>query len=124
MAGAPVGARHFGHAAKQAFLGARAHQKLVAARHDERRPPALLAGFLRRLARKRLLIAANAGEAILVQRTERAGWLFRRADRGAEIHQRLGAVASARLLVASASFLVAGARFAKQRRSELLNERL
>ena len=60
-------------------------------------PRRSVSGLLRRLARKRLLIAAQAGRAIIIQRAQRASRLLRRADRGAEIHQRLRAVAGARL---------------------------
>src|SRR6185295_8035798 len=55
----PVRGRHFGHAAKQSFLGTCPHQQLAAARHDERSAPAQLPGLLRRLAWKRLLVAAR-----------------------------------------------------------------
>ena len=95
LRGEPVRARHFGHAAEQAFFGTGADQKLIAARDDESRAAPQLAGFLRRLARKRLLIAARARRATLVERAQRAGRLLRRADRGAQIHQRLRAIAGA-----------------------------
>ncbi len=42
-----------------------------------------------------LLIAARARRAVLVQRAQRAGRLLRRADRGAQIHQCLRAIAGA-----------------------------
>ena len=79
-------------------------------------PRRSVAALLRRLARKRLLVAAQARGAFIVQRAERAGRLFRRADRGAEVHQGLRAVAGARLLVA-------GAGIGEQRRRQLLDQR-
>src|SRR6185437_14261644 len=85
-------------------------QQFTAARHHEGRAAAQGPGFLRRLARKALLIAARETCAILVERTQHAGRLLRRADGRAQIHQCLRAIAGARLLVASARLLVAGAR--------------
>ena len=58
--------------------------------------PAQRSRLLRRLARKALLIAARAASAVLVERAQRAGRFFRGADRGAEIHQRLRAIAGTR----------------------------
>jgi len=43
----------------------RADQKLLAARDHERRPAAQRTGFLRRLARKRVVVAGGQREAIL-----------------------------------------------------------
>ena len=52
-------------------------------------------------------------DAIFMERAQRTGRFLRRADRGAQIHQRLRAVAGAR-----------GARGAEQRRRQLLDQRL
>ncbi len=52
---------------------------------------------LRRLARKRLRIAAQPRRAIRHPGAERAGRLHRRADGGAEVHQRLREIAGARV---------------------------
>ena len=79
------------------FSGARAYQEFGRRGDHESRAPAKCAGLLRRLARKALLIAARPCRAILVERAQRAGRLLRRADRGAEIHQRLRAIPGARL---------------------------
>src|SRR5712692_2171487 len=106
MSGEPVRTRHFGHAAEQAFVGTGTDQKFITAGDDKSRTSAKLAGFLRRLAWKGLLVAARTGRTIAVQRTQCAGRFLRRADRGTEIHQRLGAIAGARLLVAGARLLV------------------
>ncbi len=62
----------------------------------ERRATAPCALHLRRLARKRLHVAARARSAIVIERAERTGRLLRRADCRAEIHQRLCDIARAR----------------------------
>src|SRR3979411_1301626 len=82
----PLRARHFGHAAEQALLRTGANQQFIAARDYERSASAQRAGFLRRLARKSLLVAARTRRAIVVERAQRTSRLLRRADRGAEIH--------------------------------------
>ncbi len=84
LRGKPVRARHFGHAAKQPFLGAAAEQQPIAAPHHERGTAAQRAGLLWRLARISLLIAAHAADTIGVQRTQGAGRFLRGADRGAQ----------------------------------------
>ena len=64
---------------------------------DERRAVAHPAFDLRRLARKRLGVAARAGHASVHPGTDAAGRLLRRADRCAEVHHRLGEIAGAAL---------------------------
>ena len=118
LRGEPVRGRHLGHAAEQAFFGTGADQQPVAARDDERRATSQRTGLLRGLARKRFLIAARAAHTVAVQRTQRAGRFLRGADRGAQVHQRLRAVAGARVLVAGATCS------AEQRHRQLLNQRL
>src|SRR5579872_6709380 len=96
LRGKPVRARHLRHAAEQALLGARAHQKVIATGDDKGRAPAKLAGFSWRFARKTFLIATSARDAAFVQGTERASRLSRRTDGRPQIHQRLRTVARAR----------------------------
>src|SRR6185369_16354727 len=64
LSGQPCRARHFGHAAEQAFFRPRSDQEFIAARDDEGGAATQRARLLRRLARKRLLIAACARHAI------------------------------------------------------------
>src|ERR1700681_2447951 len=82
----PVRGRYFGHAAEQAFFGAGADQERIAARDHESRPSAQRPGFLRRLARKGLLIAARTAHTVSVQRTQSAGRFLRGTDRGAKVN--------------------------------------
>ena len=86
---------------------------IVGADDDERRAVAHLAFHLRRLARKRLGVAAGAGDAGVHPRADAAGRFLRRADRGAEIHHRLGEIAGAAL---RHQRLGAGADFGFRRR--------
>src|SRR5690242_727221 len=90
--GAPFRTWHLRHATEQPLFRAAANQKLVATRHDEGRATTQGPGLLRELARKAFLRGLRAGGAILVQGTERAGRLLRRADGCAKVHQRLRAV--------------------------------
>ena len=67
----PFAARHFAHAAEQAFFRPRAQQHApVGAQHDEGSAAPQFAFALWRLARERLLIAARVRGAGLVPRTE------------------------------------------------------
>ncbi len=92
----PGAGRHFGHAAEQALRRARAYQHVViGAQHHEGGAAPQFPLALFRLARKHLGVAARPRRAVLGPRTQRAGRLLRGAERGAEIHHRLGEVARA-----------------------------
>ncbi len=92
----PFAARHFRHRGEQAFVRALAQQHAaVGAQRDEGRAAPQFAFALGRLAREGLLVAARVGRADVVPRTQRASRPLGRAQRRAEIHQRLREIAGA-----------------------------
>ena len=96
LAFAPGARRHLVHAAQQA-LGrplAQQHRAVLAHQHEGEAAPGRLVG-LGRAARQLLGDALRAAAAALHQRADHAARIARRADRGAEIHHRLGVVAGA-----------------------------
>jgi tripartite-type tricarboxylate transporter receptor subunit TctC len=86
--------RHLGHAAEQAGRRTCAHKDVAVGAHQHERgaasqPPLVL----RTLDREGLRIAAPARGAGREPRAQDTARLLRRADRGAEVHQRLGEIA-------------------------------
>ena len=93
----PFRRRHLGHAAEQALGRSRAHKHAAVGAHRHEGGAAPQPPFpLRRLARKRLRIAAPPRSASIHPWAEHAGRLRRRADGRAEVHQRLREIAAAR----------------------------
>src|ERR1700730_1994373 len=93
---APFRRRHLGHAAQEAARRTSAQQNgAIGAERDERGTTAQRAFCLRYTAWKNLLCAAPLGFAAVVPRAKGTIRLLRRADRGAEIHHRLGKIAGA-----------------------------
>src|SRR5690242_10085595 len=94
----PGGGRHLGHPTEQSFRRARTHKhESVRAQYHKRSPAPTPPFRLRRLNWKVFRIATHAGYTGVIPWTERTSGPFRRADRGAEIHQSLRKIPAAAL---------------------------
>ena len=90
----PVAARHFRHRGEQALVGTLAQKdRAIGAQRDEGSTAPQFAFALGRLAREGLLVAARVGGTLAVPRAQRAGRPLGRAQRRAQIHQRLREIA-------------------------------
>src|ERR1700678_679953 len=90
----PFGRRHLRHTAKKTLCRPCAHeQETVGTPDHEGGAPAQRAFAFGYFARKSFRFAARVAAAAVVPWAESAGWFLRGADRGAEIHHRLGEIA-------------------------------
>ena len=101
----PGGGRHLAHSAEQALVGRLRSSTAPSPRTATKAAPRRcgLSGFGRPHRQQRSGSPAASAAAAVAQRAEHAGRPARRADRGAEIHHRLGEVAGPALAAPSCS---------------------